>query len=619
MSGASLSGDVPIDPAELACGARPDSFAPRRLIGYGDGAWNEAEARGLLHRRLRLATLVLTVGFASFYAVNAYAPSVPTGVFTTHAAVVLALSGVSAALSTRWKPSIRRLRVVEVAVFGMIGVYFAVGLYVGMQIRLGEGERGAWQAAGVFKSVLACMLAVIYTYAILIPNCAKRAATIIAPLVLGLLAVPYLVWLNSWEMRGALGEHQALSFENLGEHALLLALGAATAVFGVFTIHHYRSQARDERELNGYRLKRKLGSGGMGVVYLAEHSLLKRPCALKLISEKLERNPTALARFELEVRATSRLSHWNTVEVYDYGRSVDGRFYYVMEYLPGCSLQELVDRHGPMPAGRLIYLLRQACGALSEAHEQGLVHRDLKPPNIFAAFRGGLYDVAKVLDFGLVKPIRSEQASVLTLEGIVTGSPLYMAPELIIRNHVPDARVDIYGVGAIAYFLLTGRPPFLGPDALAVMMAHARDPVEPPSVVVPGVPPDLEAVVLRCLEKDPAHRYQDAASLAFALAECADADGWSPGQAAAWWQANEPIVSDKESQASVIETVGPLESAHDVDPLDSLAGADFDAIADSDLEGSLDLGLTIAEDRPPPRTIPRAPGPAGDRSPGEPS
>jgi serine/threonine-protein kinase len=619
MSGAGPSGDVPLDPVRPARGPWADSFAPRRLIGYGDGAWSDAEARDLLHRRLRLATLVLTAGFLSFYLVNAYAPSVPTGIFTTHAAVVLALAGVSAALFTRWRPTIRRLRIVEVAVFGLIGVYFSVGLYVGMQIRLGEGERGAWQAADVFKSVLACMLAVIYTYAILIPNRAGRAAAVVVPLVLGVLAVPFLLWLNSREVRGTFGEHRALTFENLGEHAMLLALGAATAIFGAHTIHHYRSQARDERELNGYRLKRKLGSGGMGVVYLAEHGLLKRPCALKLISERLERNPTALARFELEVRATARLSHWNSVEVYDYGRSLDGRFYYVMEYLPGCSLQELVDRHGPMPAGRLIYLLRQACGALAEAHEEGLVHRDLKPPNIFAAYRGGLYDVAKVLDFGLVKPIRSEPATALTLEGVVTGSPLYMAPELIIRNHVPDARVDIYGVGAIAYFLLTGRPPFVGPDALAVMMAHARDPVEPPSAALPGVPPDLEAVVLRCLEKDPADRYQDAASLARALAECADADGWSAELAAAWWEANEPIARSDEPLATVVETAPPPEPAPDGDGLDSLDGADFDAIAAADLEGPLDPGLTIAEDRPPPRTIRRAPGPGGDRSPGDPS
>jgi serine/threonine-protein kinase len=619
MSRAGLSGDVPTDPVEPTRKSRPDSFAPRRMIGYGDGAWNDSEARDLLHRRLRFAAVVLTAGFLCFYLVNAYAPSVPTGLFTTHGAVVLALLGVSAALCTRWRPTIQRLRTVEVAVFGLIGLYFAVGLYVGMQIRLGEGDRGAWQAAGVFKSVLACMLAVIYTYAILIPNSARRAAMVVTPLVLGLLSVPFLVWLNTWEMRGPLGEHQALTFENLGEHALLLALGAGTAVFGVHTIHHYRSQARNERELNGYRLKRKLGSGGMGVVYLAEHSLLKRPCALKLISEKLERNPTALARFELEVRATARLSHWNTVEVYDYGRSLDGRFFYVMEYLPGSSLQELVDRHGPMPAGRLIHLLRQACGALAEAHGQGLVHRDLKPPNIFAAYRGGLYDVAKILDFGLVKPIRSEQASVLTLEGIVTGSPLYMAPELIIRNHEPDARVDIYGVGAIAYFLLTGRPPFLGPDALAVMMAHARDPVEAPSGVVPGVPPDLEAVVLRCLEKDPAERYQDAASLARALAECADADGWSPELAASWWRANEPAIYEEASQATVIETAGPNEPAHESELLDSLDAADFDAIAESDAEEPFDPGLTIAEDRPPPRAFPRAPGPPRDRSPGDPS
>ena len=218
----------------------------------------------------------------------------------------------------------------------------------------------------------------------------------------------------------------------------------------------------------------------------------------------------ALARFELEVRATARLSHWNTVEVYDYGRTDDGTFYYVMEYLPGLSLQELVDRHGPLPPERVIYLLRQACDALHEAHQMGLIHRDLKPPNIFAAFRGGQCDVAKLLDFGLVKPTRNEASPVVTREGTITGSPLYMAPEQIMQTHQADARTDLYGMGAIAYFLLTGQPPFYSDDPMTVMVAHAHDPVVPPSRLRPEVPDDLEKIVLRCLEKSPGARFQDA-------------------------------------------------------------------------------------------------------------
>jgi serine/threonine-protein kinase len=236
------------------------------------------------------------------------------------------------------------------------------------------------------------------------------------------------------------------------------------------------------------------------------------------------------------VRAAARLSHRNTIEIFDYGRNDDGAFYYVMEYLPGLSLAELVQRHGPMPPARVIYLLRQACDALTEAHDSGLIHRDIKPANLMAAFRGGQYDVAKLLDFGLVKPLSPHESVSLSQEGAVAGSPLYMAPEQVMHSQPPDRRTDIYGLGAVAYFLLTGQPPFLGENAMAVMVAHARDPVTPPSQIRPEIPADLERVVLRCLAKKPDDRYPDTSRLAQDLEACADAPNWSPGHAAQWWQ-----------------------------------------------------------------------------------
>lgn len=179
--------------------------------------------------------------------------------------------------------------------------------------------------------------------------------------------------------------------------------------------------------------------------------------------------------------ATAQLSHANTIEIFDYGRNDNGAFFYVMEYLPGLSLAELVERDGPMQPARVIYLLSQACDALQEAHEAGLVHRDIKPANIMAAYRGGRHDVAKLLDFGLVKTLAGdEKASHLTREGTVAGSPLYMAPEQIMRSQEPDRRSDIYGLGAVGYFLLTGRPPFRGESPMEVMIAHVRDTVIPP-------------------------------------------------------------------------------------------------------------------------------------------
>src|SRR5438874_3302505 len=196
-----------------------------------------------------------------------------------------------------------------------------------------------------------------------------------------------------------------------------------------------------------------------------------------------------------------------------------------MEYLPGLSLAELVERHGPLPPARAVYLLRQVCGALREAHAAGLIHRDIKPSNIFAARRGGMDDVAKLLDFGLVRPTAAREAA-LSGDGRILGTPLFLSPEQATGGRELDERIDIYSLGAVAYFLLTGRPPFVGGTGIAVMIAHARDPVVPPSQVRPGIAEDVERVIMRCLAKDPADRFQTADELERALAACSCAGGW---------------------------------------------------------------------------------------------
>jgi serine/threonine-protein kinase len=327
-----------------------------------------------------------------------------------------------------------------------------------------------------------------------------------------------------------------LNVEVVSENVLMLLIGAGVTIYATYVINALRVEAFEARRLNQYRLKQRIGAGGMGEVYLAEHQLLKRPCAIKLIAPDRAGDPKALGRFEREVRTTARLSHPNTVEIYDYGRTDDGAFYYVMELLSGLSLADLVARHGPLPPGRVIYLLRQACGALAEAHAAGLVHRDLKPANIFAARRGNLYDFVKLLDFGLVLPPPDAAAGELSRDGHVAGSPPYMAPEQATGLSRADARTDLYGLGAVAYYLLTGRAPFLGPTAMAVMIAVARDPVTPPSRLRRGLPPDLEQVVLCCLAKEPADRFPDAEALERALAACADAGQWDGRRAARWWR-----------------------------------------------------------------------------------
>ena len=242
---------------------------------------------------------------------------------------------------------------------------------------------------------------------------------------------------------------------------------------------------------------------------------------------------------------TARLSHWNTVEIYDYGRTDDGTFFYVMEYLPGVSLETLLKRHGPLPPSRAVHLLRQTCQGLRKAHSVGLIHRDIKPGNIFVSRRGGLYDVAKLLDFGLVKQTTDAATTQLTHEGAISGTPMYMSPEQARGLDQVDVRSDIYSLGAVAYTALTGQPPFDRRTPFDVMIAHARDEVTPPSSIQADMPADLERVILRCLAKNADERFQDVESLEQALADCAAADRWTQADANRWWQENELGVSHR--------------------------------------------------------------------------
>jgi serine/threonine-protein kinase len=326
------------------------------------------------------------------------------------------------------------------------------------------------------------------------------------------------------------------SVEQTGSNALFVLLGAGMAIFGSVLVNGLRAQLHEARKFGQYRLVRMLGVGGMGEVYLAEHALLKRPCALKLIKPEAGTDPTAMARFEREVVSSARLAHHNTIDIFDYGHTDDGTFYYVMEYLQGKSLAELIREEGPLPPGRVVFLFRQVCAGLAEAHGLGLVHRDLKPANLFVAVLGGEADVAKVLDFGLVKVSEASGTPALTADLTVSGTPLYMAPEQAAGDRSLDARADIYALGAMMYAALTGRPPFEGDSPFAVMMAHARDPVVPPSELRPGLPDDLEKVVLRCLAKKPADRFATVRALGEALAACRSAAEWGPNRAIAWWE-----------------------------------------------------------------------------------
>ena len=293
------------------------------------------------------------------------------------------------------------------------------------------------------------------------------------------------------------------------------------------------------RQLGQYKILEKIGEGGMGVVYKARHSLLRRETALKLLlPQKADR--AAVARFEQEVQLTCRLTHPNTIQVYDYGHTPDGIFYYAMEYLDGLNLSELVQSYGAQSEERVVHILRQICDSLAEAHGVGLIHRDLKPANIFLCDRGGRPDSVKVLDFGLVKRLGSppDEPSLMNAAGHdgLVGTPNFIAPEAIQPPHQSDARSDLYSLGVLGYLLLTGRPIFEGDSLAELCRKHLTETPVPPSVRAGKIfNPQFETLLLRCLEKDPAARPQSARELAQLLSACPLREQWTSERRAAWW------------------------------------------------------------------------------------
>ena len=296
---------------------------------------------------------------------------------------------------------------------------------------------------------------------------------------------------------------------------------AALSLYGGYRIETLRRDAQAARQLGQYVLTTPLGSGGMGEVYLAEHRFLRRPCAVKLIRAEQAGDEATLRRFELEAQATAALTHPNTVQIYDYGIADDGTFYYVMEYLPGTTLESLLETEGAQAPTRVVHVLKQLCGALQEAHTQGLIHRDIKPGNVIVGERGGVRDVAKLLDFGLVAAV-THGAAGTTLEGVadaglVVGTPAYMSPEQCGGDAAIGPASDLYSLGAVAFALLTGQSPFAGRSSMQMLAAHLFETPKRVDALQSGVPVALADIVARCLAKLPEHRYADARALGDAL------------------------------------------------------------------------------------------------------
>lgn len=312
--------------------------------------------------------------------------------------------------------------------------------------------------------------------------------------------------------------------------AVVVAALVSNVIYGL------REEIQKARHLGQYTLEEKLGEGGMGSVYRARHAMLRRPTAIKLLPPE-KSSEAALARFEREVQLTASLSHPNTVSVFDYGRTPDGIFYYAMEYLAGTDLGALVREDGPQPPARVAQVLRQVASALVEAHGIGLIHRDVKPENIILCERGGMPDVAKVVDFGLVRDLEPASGARLTQANVIQGTPLYLSPEAIQAPDAVDARSDLYGLGAVGYYLVTGTHVFGGATTVEVCSHHLHSrPVPPSERLGRPIPAGLERLILACLEKDPARRPESAAELRDALGDLDDLGHWGEREAREWWE-----------------------------------------------------------------------------------
>jgi len=556
------------------------------------------ETESLLRDRSRVGALVIFIGVLLFIVRDmlvldlgavgsaewwwAYLPRF--GVLALYAGAIALLSGPHAL-------SLARLRQLEVPLLWIVALWFAFDRYVYTREAIARGSAVETVWALAFAAIT--YFAFLSAYGFLVPNTWRRALEMTAPLAVAPLVVPALIAWRDARARAFLID--AGTVPMLTSMALMMAIGVMIAAWGAHRIHTLRIEAFEAKRLGQYVLTERLGAGGMGEVWKAEHSLLVRPAAIKLIKADLAGiRDAALAQdfaasFEREAQATASLRSIHTVELYDFGITADSTFYYVMELLDGLDLETMVKRYGPLPPARVAYLLEQVCDSLADAHANGLVHGDIKPANIQVCRMGRRHDFVKVLDFGLVKPAsaaaaggsavdrgfdgkavrqsageverrpdggaepRSDDGAERRAGGWrhgdermagshdrrIIGTPAYMAPEVATGSGSIDGRADIYSLGGVGYWLLTGEQVFEGASPGEVLQRHQSAPVTPPSQRGGGaIPAGLEALILRCLEKDPAARPQSADELAAALLATGLAAGWTQEKARAWWLAH---------------------------------------------------------------------------------
>ncbi|HUS32429.1 MAG TPA: serine/threonine-protein kinase [Kofleriaceae bacterium] len=482
---------------------------------------SDAETRGFLQERIALLfktmfwSLTALVGFlaAMYWADENNAPDARFTVYGLCAVGLAAMGAIWRIVLVRRPVGMRTLHALDLVYSLGIGTAFGASAYLQWDLR----------ASGYLSAIYTTFT--VFARALIVPSSGRR--TLVAS---SLTFVPMTMAAAALALEHPQDIPGPMFFVG---YLLFCVIAVALSAYGSNIIYGLRRDVSAAEQLGQYTLARKIGEGGMGAVYLAHHVLLRRDTAIKrILPDKV--GAENVERFEREVQHMSQLTHPNAVAVYDYGSTPDGVFYYAMEYLGGgIDLENLVRKYGPQPSGRVAQILAQACGALHEAHTKKLIHRDIKPPNIILCERGGMPDVAKVVDFGLVKDFAANTGASTQ---VVLGTPAYIAPEAVTDPSSVGPAVDLYAIGCTGYFLLTGKRVFEGKTAVDVCIQHVTKAPTPPSEVTDqAIDPALEAIIMKCLAKQPADRYADAGELRVAL-RSVPAKDWTDADARAWWK-----------------------------------------------------------------------------------
>jgi hypothetical protein len=499
---------------------------------------NESEWADFLQRRLvSYATILFTIS-VGFFSVSALIVAATNGIGAAldlfglpqcHAHFMA--TGVMAVLWVATRFGVRSLKTLRALDAG--STLFICVLFTGMFLGVPPASRPE-------LVLLLTMNFVLVTRAATVPSTPARTLAIGVPSVIPTIVVSGVIQAGS-SVATAATTSAAVYAATWAGVALVTSGMISRAIYGL------SRQVAEARQVGQYTLEERIGKGGMGEVYRARHALLKRPTAVKLLRSN-DAEGGNVERFEREVQLTSQLLHPNAVAIYDYGHTLGGVFYYAMEYLDGIDLDELVRLAGPQPPKRVARMLAQACGALEEAHTKGLIHRDVKPANIFLCEKHGGYDVTKVVDFGLVKDVAASETKDITGTTTLLGTPMFMAPETILSPDEATLRSDLYSLGGVAYYLLTGSHVFSGETTMAICTHHLHTAPEAPSKRLGAeLPPGLDELVLRCLAKDPNQRPTSASALATAFEKLALAE-WTATDSERWWTEYRPRIQSFRKQ-----------------------------------------------------------------------